>query len=526
MSVDYATGGGAAAPDKDYKATSGKLIFADGDTGDKTFPVPIIDDGFFEPPETLALTLSNPSSGAELGSTSTAVLTITDNDAIASDLDMDGVVGISDLLIVAASLWPPGSGTTEADANGDGVVSICDLALVANNLGRVGPKPLGPMAVERVFPNLTPTRLTNLVQPGDGSDLLFVTEQPGRVLVFPDDQGVSQAGVFLDLQGRVSPSPGNEEGLLGLAFHPNYRDNGHLYVYYSAAGPRRSVISRFSVKAGNPQVADPDSELIIMEIGQPATNHNGGQLAFGPEGFLYIALGDGGGGGDTFGNGQKKSTLLGSLLRIDVSSGSDGKNYRIPPDNPFVGVSGAKDEIWAYGLRNPWRFSFDRETGDLWLGDVGQGKWEEVDLIRKGHNYGWNTMEGAHCFSPSTGCIQTGLELPVAEYDHSDSCSISGGYVFRGRGTPSLLGAYVYGDYCSGKIWGLRYDGSSVTELMVLIDSPIRITSFGEDRAGNLHVLDQNDGIYTLVPASRTLSRCGRPCLGPCRRRPCLSGPA
>ena len=501
VSVGYATEGGTATPDKDYKGVSGMLTFADSDTGDKTITLPIIDDGFFEPPETVVLTLRNPSSGATLGNPSAAVLTITDNDAIAGDLDLDGVVGISDLLIVTAGLWPPGSGLPEADANGDGVVSVCDLALVANNLGKEAPRELGPMAVERVFPNLTFPRLTNLVQPDDGRALLFATEQAGRIMVFPDDQGATQAEVFLDLTGRVTPSPGNEEGLLGLAFDPGYRDNGYFYVYYSAASPRRSVVSRFSVKAGNPKEADTNSELIIMEIGQPASNHNGGQIVFGPDGFLYIALGDGGGAGDTFGNGQKKSTLLGSLLRIDVSGGSDGKNYRIPSDNPFVGVSGARDEIWAYGLRNPWRFSFDRQAGDLWLADVGQSKWEEVDLIHKGRNYGWNIMEGAHCFSPSTGCDQTGLELPVAEYGHGQGCSITGGHLFRGRGTPSLLGAYIYGDFCSGKVWGLRFDGASVTELMELVDSSLNISSFGEDKSGNLYVLDRNKGIYKLVPA-------------------------
>ena len=360
---------------------------------------------------------------------------------------------------------------------------------------------MGPMVVEGLFPNLSFSKLTNLVQPNDGTGLLFVTEQAGRILVFPNDQGTIQAVVFFDLTGLVTPSPAPEEGLLGLAFHPNYRDNGHFYVYYSAASPRRSVISRFSVKAGNPKEADPNSELIIMEIGQPFGNHNGGPITFGPDGFLYIALGDGGSGGDPQGNGQNRGTLLGSLLRIDVSGGSGGRNYRIPSDNPFVGVSGARGEIWAYGLRNPWRFSFDRQTGDLWLADVGQQEWEEVDVIRKGRNYGWNTMEGAHCFSPSTGCDQTGMELPVAEYGHSKGCSITGGYLFRGLGTPSLLGAYVYGDFCSGKIWGLRYDGASVTELRLLVDSVLNISSFGEDQAGNLYVLGHSQGIYRLVPA-------------------------
>ena len=436
-----------------------------------------------------------------LGGPATAALTIVDDDGLPEDLNRDGTVDISDLLIVAANLWQPGTAALKADLNGDGVVSVCDLALVARHLGREAPRPLGAMAVEPVFPNLTFEKPTNLVQPNDGRGLLFATEQPGIIRVFSDDQGATQTDIFLDLAGRVTPSPASEEGLLGLAFHPEYKANGHFYVYYSAASPRRSVLSRFSVKASNPRGADPASELIIMEIAQPFGNHNGGQIAFGPDGFLYVGLGDGGSGGDPQGNGQNKGTLLGSLLRIDVNGSSVGEKYRIPPDNPFGGVLGAKDEIWAYGLRNPWRFSFDRETGTLWLADVGQNAWEEVDVIRKGRNYGWNTMEGAHCFSPSTGCNQTGLELAVAEYSHSDGCSITGGHVFRGRDTPSLLGAYVYGDFCSGKIWGLRYDGQKVIEHRLLVDSNLKISSFGEDQAGNLYVLDHSNGIYRLVPA-------------------------
>ena len=362
------------------------------------------------------------------------------------------------------------------------------------------PSPLRAMQVERTFPNLTFQRLTNLVQPDDGQDHIFVTEQPGRVRVFPNDQQASEAQIFLDIRNRVSEVD-NEEGLLGLAFDPNYKSNGYFYVYYSAANPRRSVVSRFSVSGNDPNVADPDSEFIIMEIPQPYGNHNGGQIAFGPDGYLYVGLGDGGAGGDPLGNGQNTGTLLAAILRVDVGGVSDGDNYRIPPDNPFAGVGGAREEIWAYGLRNPWRFSFDKATGLLWVADVGQDRWEEIDVVEKGLNYGWNIMEGRHCFSPSVGCDMTGLELPLAEYDHSDGCSITGGYVFRGSGMTSLLGAYVYGDFCSGKIWGLRYDGESVTEQMLLVDSNLLIASFGQDLAGNLYILSRNEGIYRLVPA-------------------------
>ena len=355
------------------------------------------------------------------------------------------------------------------------------------------------MRAQRVFPNLTFRRLTNLVQPDDGLASIFVTEQPGRILVFPDDPEVTELFVFLDISDRVSERD-NEEGLLGLAFDPDYRNNGYFYVYYSAASPRRSVVARFSVSQDDPNSTDRDSEVVIMEIPQPAGNHNGGQLAFGPDGYLYISLGDGGRSGDPFGNGQNTATLLGSILRIDVSGTSNGNNYRIPTDNPLVGVAGARGEIWAYGLRNPWRFSFDEQTGLLWVADVGQNRWEEIDVVQKGLNFGWSTMEGRHCFSPGRGCDATGLQLPVAEYDRSDGCSITGGYVYRGSEGNSLLGAYVYGDFCSGKIWGLRYDGTSVTEHRLLVDSDLSITSFGQDLAGNLYILSRNEGIYTLAP--------------------------
>ena len=360
------------------------------------------------------------------------------------------------------------------------------------------PQPLPDLRVERAFPKLTFRRLTNLVQPDDGLDRIFVTEQAGRVMVFPNDQSADDPQVFLDIRDRVNEG-GNEEGLLGIAFDPDYKGNGHFYLYYSASGPRRSVLSRFSVSSDSPDKADPASEVVILEVRQPFSNHNGGQLAFGPDGYLYVGLGDGGSGGDPLGNGQDPGTLLGSILRIDVSSVTEEETYRIPPDNPFVGRPGAREEVWAYGLRNPWRFSFDDETGLLWVADVGQKGWEEIDVVGKGLNYGWNIMEGAHCFSPSSGCDTFGLELPVAEYDRSGGCSVTGGYVYRGDRLSSLRGAYVYGDFCSGKIWGLRFDDSVVIEERLLVDSNLSITSFGQDLAGSLYVLSRNDGIYRLV---------------------------
>ena len=350
------------------------------------------------------------------------------------------------------------------------------------------------MKLERVFEDLSFSALTNLVQAGDR---LFVTEQAGLVSSFPNRADVSEAAVYLDIRHLVNKG-GSEEGLLGLAFDPEFDSNGHFYVYYSATRPRRSVISRFTVAPPSAASARPESELVVIEIPQPFSNHNGGQLAFGPDGMLYIALGDGGAGGDPRGNGQNVSTLLGSILRIDVSEIGPDAGYRVPPDNPFVASQGARSEIWAYGLRNPWRFSFDRQNGDLWAGDVGQNAFEEVDLVSRGGNYGWNILEGGHCFSPRTGCDPSGTILPVIEYSADKGCSVIGGYVYRGARLPSLAGAYIYGDFCSGEIHGLRHENGIVIEQKLLVDSGLRITSFGEDEDGEIYVLSQDGGIYRL----------------------------
>ena len=361
--------------------------------------------------------------------------------------------------------------------------------------------PLTKMDVERAFPNLSFRRMVALAYPEDGTNLLFLALQPGRIMVFRNDQSVTSASLFLDITERVNDR-GNEEGLLGLAFDPDYQRNGYLYLYYSASSPRRSVVSRFSVSRDNPEAADPRSERVILEVPQPYANHNGGQLIFGPDGYLYIGLGDGGKAGDPHENGQNTSTLLASILRVDVSSIDLEGTYTIPPDNPFVGRGGGvREEIWAYGLRNPWRFTFDRLTGDVWAADVGQDRFEEVDIIRPGLNYGWNVMEGLHCFPrPEGRCDQRGLEMPVVEYTRGDGCSVTGGYVYRGSRLPSLYGAYVYGDFCSGKIWGLRHDGTRLTEQLELVDSRLQISSFGEDRTGELFILSFDGKIYRLKP--------------------------
>ena len=331
---------------------------------------------------------------------------------------------------------------------------------------------------------------------------VYVSGQPGLIVAI-SDPGPHKEGKthfvyeILDVREQVSDR-GWEEGLLGLAIDPG--DAAYLYIYYSAANPRRSVVSRYSIPGpDSPAAADPDSELVILEVEQPYANHNGGQLAFGPDGYLYIGLGDGGSAGDPQGNGQDTSTLLGAILRIDVSEATAEQPYAIPPDNPFAD-GGGRPEIWAYGLRNPWRFSFDRDTGELWAGDVGQNRWEEIDIIERGGNYGWNAMEGNHCFRPPSGCESEDFIPPVWEYPlENDACSVIGGYVYRGTAIPWLTGVYVYGDFCTGQVFGLRYTDGEVVEHKLLADTGLRIASFGQDNDGELYVLSQGEGIFRLV---------------------------
>ena len=272
----------------------------------------------------------------------------------------------------------------------------------------------------------------------------------------------------------------------------------------SINGNIQTRVSRFSVNSSDPNKADQSSELVLLEIDQPYANHNGGQIAFGPDGYLYIALGDGGSGGDPQGNGQNRKTLLGSILRIDIDNPSDGKNYGIPDDNPFVGnTEGYREEIFAYGLRNPWRFSFDPETGWLWAADVGQNRQEEIDIIEKGKNYGWNIMEGMLCYQPSTNCDQAGLELPIWTYGRDQGISVTGGYVYRGQKNPELVGKYIYGDYGSGRIWTLSYDDVDNPVNEELADTDLFISSFGVDSNQNLYICSYQDGkIYQLRPTA------------------------
>ncbi|MEX2535643.1 MAG: PQQ-dependent sugar dehydrogenase [Trueperaceae bacterium] len=338
---------------------------------------------------------------------------------------------------------------------------------------------------------------TTIVHAGDGSERLFVLEQPGRIRVI--ENGELLPDPFLDIGGEISS--GGERGLLGLAFHPNYAQNGRFFIDHTDSNGD-SVVAGYSVSEDDPNRADPGSAMEILHVEQPYANHNGGGLAFGPDGYLYLSLGDGGSGGDPQDNGQNLETLLGTILRIDVD-GADP--YAIPADNPFVDDDNARPEIWAYGLRNPWRFSFDSETGDLWMADVGQNVWEEINFQSAessgGENYGWNIMEGAHCFEPAEGCDTEGLVMPVLEYDHDQGCSVTGGYRYRGDEFPGLVGMYVFGDYCSGQIWGAS-DTEGEWTSVPLLSSGLRISAFGEDEAGELYVAGHSSGsIYRLGPS-------------------------
>jgi glucose/arabinose dehydrogenase len=337
-----------------------------------------------------------------------------------------------------------------------------------------------------------PVHITNA---GDSSRRLFVVEQPGRIKVIKN--GTLLSAPFLDITGRVLS--GGERGLLSVAFPPGYAAKGRFYVNYTRVNDGATVISRYTLTA-NPDVADPGSEQIILTIPQPFANHNGGQIAFGPDGFLYIGMGDGGSGGDPLNNAQNPASLLGKMLRIDVESAV--VPYSVPLSNPFLNSSGFLPEIWALGLRNPWRFSFDMQTGDLYIADVGQNSFEEVDLqpavSAGGENYGWRIMEGSRCFNPSQ-CDPAGLALPVAGYDHlQGDCSVTGGFVYRGLTFARMKGIYFFGDFCTGRIRGLQREGVS-WQTATLLDSTLSITTFGNDEDGELYVADHGSGNIFVV---------------------------
>jgi glucose/arabinose dehydrogenase len=348
--------------------------------------------------------------------------------------------------------------------------------------------------VDLAFPKLVFNQPVGIVTSNDGTNRLFVIEQAGVINVFENFPTVAVSNVFLNISSQVLF--GGEQGLLGLAFHPNYAINGYFYVNYVADNPLRTVIARYSVAPNNPNQALENSELVLLEVNQPFSNHKGGQLAFGADGYLYIGLGDGGSGGDPFGNAQNRSTLLGKILRINVDLPSQTRNYSIPLDNPYFGNSlGYQEEIFAYGFRNPWRFSFDSPTGRLWVADVGQGQEEEIDLVEKGNNYGWNIMEGTLTFSSGN---PIGLVLPVWEYSHAEGTAIIGGYVYQGSTLMGLNSKYIYGDYGSGKIWALQYNGVTVLENTLLADTGLNISSFGVDEHNELYFCSLDGKIYLL----------------------------
>ena len=343
------------------------------------------------------------------------------------------------------------------------------------------------------------TRPLYLTHAGDGSNRLFVVEQVGKIWII--ENGVQQAQPFLDVSSLITPAAltwqYSEQGLLGLAFHPDYQTNGQFYINYTdRAGD--TVVSRYQV-SDNPNLADASGGQIIFRIAQPYNNHNGGHIAFGPEGYLYITLGDGGRANDPLGAGQNTLILLGSLLRIDVDGAFP---YAIPADNPFVGDAGGLDEIWAYGLRNVWRFSFDRRAGDLYLADVGQNQWEEVNFqpadSRGGENYGWNVWEGSHLFA---GGRAENHVPPFAEYSRALGCSVTGGYVYRGAAVPALEAAYLFGDYCSGRVWASWRDSQLQWHTAEFLDTTLQISSFGEDEQGELYIVDYGGRLYRIDPA-------------------------
>jgi glucose/arabinose dehydrogenase len=386
------------------------------------------------------------------------------------------------------------------------VLLTCALAAAGTRAGRgedlVDQRPL-PVGVEEAFPELRITLPVVVTHAGDGSRRIFVGTQLGEIHVFPKQPDLEETKIFLDIRSKVVyEEVENEEGLLGLAFHPQYKKNGCFFVYYTTTdAPHTSVISRFRVSRDDPDRADPASEEEILRIPQVSWNHNGGTLEFGPDGLLYIALGDGGRARDPLGHGQNLATLHGSILRIDVDRKEGDRNYGIPPDNPFATRPAARPEIWAYGFRTVWRMAFDRQTGLLWAADNGEDLWEEIDIVQRGGNYGWNLREGRHKFGLAGSGPRDDLIEPIWEYQHPNDkfpiggsrqvgMSIVGGCVYRGPRLPLLDGAYLYGDYVVGSLWALRCDAQRqrVTENRAIQGTGLPVMTFGEDEDGEVYV--------------------------------------
>ncbi len=392
-----------------------------------------------------------------------------------------------------------------ACSTNDGITTTPPIATpVPNTTEAVNSQPIDnelPPVTAVTSINLTPVLTKGLKDPvyltHAGDNRLFIVERPGTFRIIQNGELLPEP--FLDISDRAKP--GAERGLLSVAFHPNYAENGTFFVNYTDS-EGNTIISRFLV-TDNPNLADAASELKLLTIPQPFPNHNGGLVKFGPDGYLYVGMGDGGGAGDSLEHGQNGNTLLGAMLRVDVDGSNAEANYAIPADNPFVD-SKSRNEIWAIGVRNPWRFSFDRETGDLMMADVGQGEKEEINFqpaaSSGGENYGWNILEGSDCYNNDT-CDDSGTVLPIYEYGHENGrCSITGGYIYRGQQFPSLTGNYFFGDYCSGEIWALTPANNNSWSAQYLIDTDLNIASFGEDVSGEIYVIDLKGGIYQIQP--------------------------
>ncbi len=382
-----------------------------------------------------------------------------------------------------------------ADATSEPTAEASPTPLLPSPTPTASPIPESPVSSITLEPIITRGLTQPLYVTHAYDERLFIVEQAGTIRIFQNGELLPTP--FLDIQDPVGSSS-NEQGLLGLAFHPNYQQNGYFFLNYTDVNGNTNI-ARYRVSS-DPNVADPASGQILLTVTQPFANHNGGMVAFGPDGYLYLGLGDGGSQADPQGNGANPGTLLGSILRLDVDS-ADG-SYTIPADNPFVENPNARPEVWAYGLRNPWRFSFDRQNGNLFIADVGQNQWEEVSWqaggTPGGQNFGWNSMEGFHCFTAS--CNPEQFTLPIFEYDHTLGCSISGGYIYRGQQFPSLYGNYFVADFCSGTVWGLFQQPDGAWQSAVIHESGLPINSFGEDVNGELYVVARTGQILQIRP--------------------------
>ncbi len=353
-----------------------------------------------------------------------------------------------------------------------------------------------PFQFVNAFPSVTFSDPLYVTHSNDGSNRVFVVEKTGRIKVLPNDSTTSDSRVFLDVTNKIAS--GSERGLLGLAFHPNYASNGYFFVNYTRSGDGATIVSRFSRSSGDPNKADSLSELIYLTVSQPFSNHNGGIIFFGLDGFLHIGMGDGGSGGDPGNRAQNVNELLGKVLRINVDSASGGNNYSIPPTNPFA-QGGGRAEIFTIGMRNPWRISQDPVTGLIWCGDVGQDAWEEVDILEVGRNYGWRCYEGNATYNTSGCGPSTNYTFPIKVYQNILSdCSITGGFVYRGQRRPELTGQYIYADYCSRKVWRLKYENGVVTGDSLIATAPTSVYSFGIDQNNELYMCGPGGVVYRL----------------------------